>query len=110
SLHVLFSSFLRQPQCVTLSPYTTLFRSGVLLDDLGQREAALEAYQSATEEDPTLADCHYNLARLYESMGKSQHAIRHLGLYRKIDRKSTRLNSSHVKNSYDVFCLQNKNQ
>src|SRR5690606_40662987 len=26
-----------------------------------------------------------------------------------IDRKSTRLNSSHVKNSYAVFCLKNKN-
>src|SRR5690606_42085419 len=27
-----------------------------------------------------------------------------------IDRKSTRLNSSHVKNSYAVFCLKKKNQ
>lgn len=61
-----------------------LFNLGVVLDDLGQRDAALEAYQSAIEEDPALADCHYNLARLYEAMGKSQHAIRHLGLYRKI--------------------------
>src|SRR5699024_11360076 len=26
-----------------------------------------------------------------------------------IDRKSTRLNSSHVSNSYDVFCLKKKN-
>src|SRR5690606_39591582 len=26
------------------------------------------------------------------------------------DRKSTRLNSSHVKNSYAVFCLKKKNQ
>src|SRR5437870_8951228 len=26
------------------------------------------------------------------------------------DRKSTRLNSSHVANSYDVFCLKEKNQ
>ena len=61
-----------------------LFNLGVLLDDLGQRDAALETYQSAIEEDPALADCHYNLARLYESMGKSQHAIRHLGHYRKL--------------------------
>src|SRR5699024_11324779 len=27
-----------------------------------------------------------------------------------IDRKSTRLNSSHVSNSYAVFCLKNKNE
>jgi len=46
--------------------------------------AALEAYQSAVVEDPSLADCHYNLARLYESFGKPQHAIRHLGQYRRL--------------------------
>jgi tetratricopeptide (TPR) repeat protein len=61
-----------------------LFNLGVLLDDLGRMDAALETYQLAIGEDPTLADCHYNLARLYESMGKSQHAIRHLGQYRKL--------------------------
>ena len=42
------------------------------------------AYQSALEEDPEFADCHYNLARLYESLGKPQHAIRHLGQYRRL--------------------------
>ncbi len=61
-----------------------LFNLGVLLDDLGRAGAALEAYQSALEEDPDLADCHYNLARLYESLGKPQHAIRHLGQYRRL--------------------------
>src|SRR5690606_7400075 len=30
--------------------------------------------------------------------------------YRIIDRKSTRLNSSHVKSSYAVFCLKKKNR
>lgn len=61
-----------------------LFNLGVLLDDLGRMDAALETYQLAVAEDPNLADCHYNLARLYEAMGKSQHAIRHLGHYRKL--------------------------
>jgi uncharacterized protein HemY len=61
-----------------------LFNLGVLLEDLGKPDAALEAYQAALSEDPTLADCHYNLARLYESQGKSQHAIRHLGQYRRL--------------------------
>ncbi|MCL2430272.1 MAG: tetratricopeptide repeat protein, partial [Alphaproteobacteria bacterium] len=45
---------------------------------------ALEAYQTALTRDPDLADCHYNLARLYESLGKPQHAIRHLGQYRRL--------------------------
>jgi Tfp pilus assembly protein PilF len=38
----------------------------------------------ALAEDPDLADCHYNLARLYESLGEPQHAIRHLGQYRRL--------------------------
>lgn len=61
-----------------------LFNQGVLLEDLGDREAALAAYQTALQDDPDLADCHYNLARLYESMGLAQHAIRHLGQYRRL--------------------------
>jgi len=61
-----------------------LFNQGVLLEDLGNPAAALAAYQSALNEDPDLADCHYNLARLYESLGKPQHAIRHLGQYRRL--------------------------
>jgi len=61
-----------------------MFNLGVVLEDLRQPAAAMEAYQSALEEDPDLADCHYNLARLYESLGKPQHAIRHLGQYRRL--------------------------
>jgi tetratricopeptide (TPR) repeat protein len=61
-----------------------LFNQGVLLEDLGNLAAALAAYQSALAEDPDLADCHYNLARLYESLGEAQHAIRHLGQYRRL--------------------------
>jgi tetratricopeptide (TPR) repeat protein len=61
-----------------------LFNLGVALEDLGEKEAALEAYHAAVSEDPNFADCHYNLARLYESAGKTQHAIRHLGQYRRL--------------------------
>jgi DNA-binding transcriptional MerR regulator len=61
-----------------------MFNRGVLLEDLGNAGAALEAYQAAIEEDPEMADCHYNLARLYEALGKPQHAIRHLGQYRRL--------------------------
>jgi tetratricopeptide (TPR) repeat protein len=61
-----------------------LFNQGVLFEDLGNPAAALTAYQNALEEDPDLADCHYNLARLYEALGKPQHALRHLGQYRRL--------------------------
>jgi hypothetical protein len=61
-----------------------MFNRGVLFEDLGNTGAALEAYHAAIEEDPDLADCHYNLARLYQAMGKAQHAIRHFGQYRRL--------------------------
>lgn len=61
-----------------------MFNFGVLLEDQGKTSAAVEAYQTAIGEDPSLADCHYNLARLYEALGKPQHAIRHLGQYRRL--------------------------
>src|SRR5215472_14264926 len=61
-----------------------LFNHAVLLEDVGHTAAALDAYQAALAGDPDLADCHYNLARLYESLGKQQHAIRHLGEYRRL--------------------------
>ena len=60
------------------------FNLGVLLEDIGRIEPAVEAYQSAIEQQPDLADGHYNLARLYEAQGRQQHAIRHLGQYRRL--------------------------
>jgi DNA-binding transcriptional MerR regulator len=61
-----------------------MFNLGVLLEDLGRTDEALEAYHTSIEEDPAFADCHFNLARLYESLGEQQHAIRHLGQYRRL--------------------------
>ncbi|MFL6576108.1 MAG: tetratricopeptide repeat protein [Povalibacter sp.] len=64
-----------------------MFNFGVLLEDLGRTGAAVDAYQAAITEDPNLADGHFNLARLYEVLGKPQHAIRHLGQYRRLVRE-----------------------
>jgi tetratricopeptide (TPR) repeat protein len=61
-----------------------LYNQAVLLEDIGKTDAALDAYRAALAGDRNLADCHYNLARLYESLGKQQHAIRHLGEYRRL--------------------------
>lgn len=60
------------------------FNFGVLLEDLDRVPDALDAYQHAIEHDPTFADAHFNLARLYDVLGKEQHAIRHLGQYRRL--------------------------
>src|SRR5262245_64119170 len=92
------------PPRPTLFPYTTLFRSGI--DDtraqpLAQAARALiELLVAAHAVDPAL---HRVLAEQVPRTG---------GLGRLADfedRKSTRLNSSHLGISYAVFCLKKKN-
>src|SRR5690606_39621842 len=90
----------------SLFPYTTLFRSGgfsAAARVLGHPKSSLSAAVQRLEANLGL--------RLIER------TTRHLRLtdsgetiYRKVrpDRKSTRLNSSHVKISYAVFCLKKK--
>src|SRR5258708_28621034 len=85
SLQYFFFFFLmiRRPPRSTLFPYTTLFRSLVVLDPYNPRSVAFQ--MSALNDHiaclPTLKD-----------------------------RKSTRLNSSHQIISYAVFCLKKKKQ
>src|SRR5258708_31581162 len=81
---------IRRPPRSTLFPYTTLFRS--LAVDL-ERQRALE-----------------NDAQLFAGVGMSadRPAWLELGAELSIDRKSTRLNSSHQIISYAVFCLKKK--
>src|SRR3712207_6949798 len=82
---------IRRPPRSTLFPYTTLFRSGPhrRAECLEMRDArkldveGLEAPGRADEQACGLADA-------------------------ALDRKSTRLNSSHANISYAVFCLKNK--
>src|SRR5256885_7601639 len=83
---------IRRPPRSTLFPYTTLFRSGVSrgagVPRLRPRQARAQAG------DPRLAD--------------RRHPPRGLRGPRGEDRKSTRLNSSHLVISYAVFCLKKK--
>src|SRR5215510_8138305 len=73
-----FFLMIRRPPRSTLFPYTTLFRSG-----------AVHAPRGGEARDPR------------QSRGRTRKA-------RRVDRKSTRLNSSHVAISYAVFCLKKK--
>src|SRR5262245_44699949 len=61
-----------------------LYNLGVRLEDMRRPDDALGAYRDALRKEPHFADCHYNLGRLYESLGKSQDAIRHLAQYRRL--------------------------
>src|SRR5262245_63655700 len=88
SLFLFFFFFMiRRPPRSTLFPYTTLFRSTLVGFQLVQlvQDALLDVEQLA-------------LAVELELEGKL------------LDRKSTRLNSSHLGISYAVFCLKKKNK
>src|SRR5947209_11325554 len=74
----------RRPRGYTLFPYTTLFRSMAMVETSALRVTALGPVVRATS---VIRTC----------------VIR-------LDRKSTRLNSSHANISYAVFCLKKKNQ
>src|SRR5690554_7652135 len=88
---------LRRPPRSTLFPYTTLFRSP---DNVQAYLGRSAAYRAKDDLDRAIADCNKAIAISPE---------RQYGyLCRGRDRKSTRLNSSHVRISYAVFCLKKK--
>src|SRR2546427_6107347 len=86
---------IRRPPRSTLFPYTTLFRSVVSANGgrmffEGTRQRFLELDDSHQVEGPVAGALDYRLATFH------------------LDRKSTRLNSSHSQISYAVFCLKKK--
>src|SRR3712207_7709371 len=89
---------IRRPPRSTLFPYTTLFRSLVALRRLGDR-GQLEGHRWAELGNPALLK--FLAAGLWANVKVALVAI---------DRKSTRLNSSHANISYAVFCLKKKNK
>src|SRR5438477_4893511 len=99
---------LRQPPRSTLFPYTTLFRS--------RREQLLKLIDKALERrqlierNKVLQQRLDDLLRQGAIVGASP-AFRRMMMLDQLttDRKSTRLNSSHMSISYAVFCLKKKN-
>jgi tetratricopeptide (TPR) repeat protein len=65
---------------------TLLFNFGVLLDDLGRFADAIAAYEGALRLDPSMADCHYNLALLHERRRQPKEALRHMSRYKSLTR------------------------
>src|SRR5690606_41335763 len=94
-----------RPPCPTRFPYTTLFRSpGPCPARAGDGHGALPPLARRHSADRGL---HGEAAHLPRRGGRK--ALRPGDLRRADqDRKSTRLNSSHVKISYAVFCLKKK--
>src|SRR5690348_17963744 len=92
---------LRRPPSSTLFPYTTLFRS--LERGPAQEGRAQQPPRAVEADDP--GDLAAGLA-----VGRRHlHLAHELGAEGAVlDRKSTRLNSSHPSISYAVFCLKKK--
>src|SRR5688500_20040853 len=96
----------RPPHSSPLFPYTTLFRSIFL--DLNDPKTWAELSDKAEEQNLL------NSARFVPLRLKQGDDVSCLNLYKpqepRLDRKSTRLNSSHLVSSYAVFCLKKKKQ
>src|SRR5439155_23394579 len=89
----------RRPPSSPLFPYTTLFRSP---GAVGNVRLAVEPQVRpvGVQDRDRIEACR---TRALEEADRQHHAC-----FNSIDRKSTRLNSSHVAISYAVFCLKKK--
>src|SRR5690554_7344256 len=88
---------IRRPPRSTLFPYTTLFRSSD--DDITNVERF-----TYTNGDNGTEVIFYRI----ENGGHTWPGTYQYASLLTVDRKSTRLNSSHVRISYAVFCLKKK--
>src|SRR5690242_21612059 len=89
---------IRRPPRSTLFPYTTLFRSARRCGGIMQSMKVLIANVGSTSFK----------FKLYDMPGEKVIASGKIERVGQPDRKSTRLNSSHMSISYAVFCLKKK--
>src|SRR3989442_4998584 len=90
---------IRRPPRSTLFPYTTLFRSGK-----GGQDFPREQIHGARR----LVARNAGRGHPEDEVAERELLLKSLDLPDAGDRKSTRLNSSHVRISYAVFCLKKK--
>src|SRR5205814_4894161 len=92
-----------------LFPYTTLFRSGVVIHAL-HRPPGGAVVGRAAEEDVGVAGAVVAPHGVQVAVELAVCGHGPEGVIPERDRKSTRLNSSHLGISYAVFCLKKKNK
>src|SRR5256885_4942268 len=93
---------IRRPPRSTLFPYTTLFRSRDADPGGGDDPQVDAARAGGVEQARQDRGLHFHAQRVEER--RMHDAVAEPGQ----DRKSTRLNSSHLVISYAVFCLKKK--
>src|SRR2546430_13827171 len=108
SVHRLFFFFfflmIRRPPRSTLFPYTTLFRSA----RLGYSALFLNEATSAQDDHDSFLKRGVPAVDVIGDFVNNGYWHTPQDALDKIDRKSTRLNSSHSQISYAVFCLKKK--
>src|SRR5690554_7265027 len=92
------------PPRSTLFPYTTLFRS-FLIEEWGGTYQSQDISAKFGQGMPELLEKVLLEAEMLDLKANPDK----MAVGTVIDRKSTRLNSSHVRISYAVFCLKKKN-
>src|SRR3712207_8624080 len=99
---------IRRPPRSTLFPYTTLFRSGHpdVRETVGEQEASVDRAVASVQRH-LLAAAEPATGEVCGAAGVDVAQSRQ-GIDAGLDRKSTRLNSSHANISYAVFCLKKK--
>src|SRR3712207_8731088 len=98
---------IRRPPRSTLFPYTTLFRSELITLLIAGHETTATALAWACERIVRTPGVLHRLREEAEA-GGSDYADAVVNETLRLDRKSTRLNSSHANISYAVFCLTKK--
>src|SRR2546427_6358609 len=102
---------IRRPPRSTLFPYTTLFRSHAEPLDTSLADPAVEPAASLALHPALDAVALFGVlghAAICSAPGTAARVPASVRLCGAIDRKSTRLNSSHSQISYAVFCLKKK--
>src|SRR5690606_40461060 len=99
---------IRRPPISPLFPYTTLFRSVVAVDRRDRANLGLPRIVVRRGEDDLITGAPARGVQHLNTVAALLGRRRQLRPRVRADRKSTRLNSSHVKISYAVFCLKKK--
>src|SRR5258708_26107435 len=91
---------IRRPPRSTLFPYTTLFRSAFFAAFFQNRLIGRRFFHGHHSSEQEFRHC--------RRAAQAHQEVRRSPAMAKLDRKSTRLNSSHQIISYAVFCLKKK--